>query len=409
MRWMVPSSGVIVVALAFGCGDSKTPSPAPSSDAPASKAAASDAPGTTSPAPASKAVPATRAAAVTVAPVAISHVLTPAQQDARQALALQILDGKLKGLALRNRKNAVIFRDLAAKHPHPRAVAGGLGAMGRTFSTRKGQGAQVDDDYRKVVRVRMGASNPLIKVAALDAARLLLNGTPDPAFLDAVIKMSKDNDPTSRTAAVRALVSLPIVQTGKAVADPLYLKVTEALMSIEYAADSAPLIILMERMARTLNLENPAAPKLAAVAKQHQASKNAGIKGAANLLMATTATDKVATAKMLIADLTHANAYVRGATIEGLALLANPSAVHAIMPLLGDTAQAVYSVETEPEPIPLRLDYGRTVQAVALGALRVLSKKSFDFKRGDLRTNPTAIIDAAKAWYAKSSTSIPKL
>ncbi|MGK0361955.1 MAG: hypothetical protein ACI9U2_004275 [Bradymonadia bacterium] len=409
MRWMVPSSGVMVVVMVFGCGEAKTPTPAPTSDAPASKASGSDAPASTTPAPVSKAAPATRAAAVTVAPVVISHVLTPAEQDARQALALKILDGKLKGLALRNRKNAVIFRDLAAKHPHPRAVAGGLSAMGRTFSTRKGQGMQVDEDYRKVVRVRMRASNPLIKVAALDAARLLLSGTPDPAFLDAVIKMSQDADPTSRTAAVGALVSLPVVQAGEAVADPLYLKVTEALMSIEYVADSASLIILMERMARTIDSKNPAAPKLAAVAKQHQASKNAGVKGAANLLMATTSTDKVATAKVLVADLKHANAYVRGATIEALGLLANPSAVHAIMPLLGDTAQAVYSVETEPEPIPLRLDYGRTVQAVALGALRALSKKSFDYKRDDLRTNPTAIIDAAKAWYAKTSTSIPKL
>lgn len=417
MRWMVPNSGVLVVALAlvWGCGEAQKPAPAPKSAASAASGSAAKAAGTDAPAsaattaPASNAAPTTRAAAVTVAPVAITYALSAAEQDTRQGLALKILDGKLKGLALRNRKNAVIFRDLAAKHPHPRVVAGALTAMGRTFSSRKGRGAQIDEDYRKVVRVRMGATNPLIKVAALDAARLVLSGTPDPTFLDAVIAMSQQDEPISKAAAIRTLVSLPIIQTGEAVKDPLYTKVTSALLASTASADDAARTIFIERMARTMTPKNPIAAQLGAMAKAQRGSKNPGVAGAANLLLATTSADKAATAKLLVADLKHADGYVRGATLEALGLLGHPAAVHAIMPLLGDSAKAVYSIDVEPEAIPVRLDYGRTVQAAALGALRALSDKKFDYKRNDLAKDANPIVDAAKAWYAKAGASIPKL
>ena len=403
MRWMAPG-GVIVMCGFLGCGEAKPPAVTPSSGAPASAASdapASEVPANEAPATIASAAPSTSTAAVTVAPVAISYTLTAAEQDARQALALKILDGQLKGLALRNRKNAVIFRDLAAKHPHPRVVAGGLAAMGRTFSTRKGQGTQVDEDYRKVVRVRMGASNPQIIVAALDAARLLLGSEPEPAFLDAVIALSGGAEPIGKTAAVRTLVSLPFIQSGE-VKSPFYDKTMLALIGPLGDADDAARTIIMERLARTLTPAHANASSFAAIALKNRSSDDPGVKAAANLLLATTSADKAVAAKLLASDLKHPNAYVRGATLEALGLLGHAPAAHAIMPLLEDTADAIHSVDVEPEAIPLRLDAGRSVQAAALSALRALSKQKFDFKRGDLRKDPAAIVAAARAWFAKA-------
>jgi Trp operon repressor len=404
-RWMLSMSGACLLWACGGDAD-KTPKAQPKSAASAaSTAPASTAPASKAKAPTSAAPKTAAPKAVTVAPVAIGHTLSPQAQDARQEIALKMLDGRMKALALRDRSNAVIFRDLAARHPHPKVVAMGLKGMGRTFSTRAGQHTAVDDDYRKVVRVRMSAPNPEIRLAAISAARLLAK---EPATADALIKLTSHAHAPTRVAAVRMLALLPYMQKGE-IDNPKYGEILTALLAASKQTDVATRVSVMERLARTITPKTPQREALAALATTQRADADPAVRGAANLLLATTAADKPATAKALAADLKHAHAYVRGATLEALGLLGHAPAVHVIVPLLTDDAQAKHVVPLEPRAIHLQLDYGRTVQAAALGALRALSKKGFDYKRGDLRKDAAAIIASAQAWYKKAGARIPKL
>lgn len=413
-------TALLIPLLTLACGDGKKP---PETKAPVSAAAASapsqsapqSAPQSAAEAPAS-AAPESKAAAseapvagVTVAPVAISATLDEAGQRTRMDLAGKILDGKLKGLALRNRKNAPFFLDLAASHPHPKVVAGALGAMSRTFTRDDDKGTPVDEDYRKVVRVRLEAKDQTIRLAALGATRLLVSGKPEAPFVDLLIAAAKSEDEATRTRASRILTQLSVVQTGEPANDPLLPKVLGALVAAAKDAPASTAATIMERLARPMTATTPHRAELAALALANRASADPGVRGAANLLFATTATDKAATAKALVADLAHADGYVRGATLEALGLLGHAPAVHAIVERLDDEAGAVHQIQTKPRPIPLALDYGRQVNHVALGALRDLSKKGFDFDRGDLKREPAAVIAAAKAWYKKAQKQIPPL
>lgn len=419
MRRMSSVSGAGLVraglcaSLLWACGGEADPSPkaqpksaasaastTPKTPATPAKTTASTAPATTAPA---STAPAPKA--VTIAPIAISHTLTPQAQDARETIALKMLDGRMKPLALRDRGSALAFRDLAAKHPHPKVVRQALLGMSRTFSTRAGKHAQVDDDYRKVVRVRLGATNPEIRLAALAAARLLAK---EQATLDTLIKLTAHAHAPTRVAAVRMLALQPIVQTGKIDA-PQYAPIMTALLSAAKQSDAATRVSVMERLARTITPKTPQREALASLATAQRSDADPAVRGGANLLFATTATDKPAAAKALVADLKHAHAYVRSATLEALGLLGHAPAVHAIMPLLSDAAPARHIVPNQPKAIHLQLDGGRTVQAAALNALRMLSKKGFDYKRGDLRKDPAAIIASAQAWYKKAGARIPKL
>lgn len=404
---------LLICFLALACGDGKKP---PETKAPTSAAPKSAAPASTAKAPASEAseapaskAPATAPRAVTVAPIDIAAKLDEKQQDGRIALATKILDGKLKGLALRNRRNAPILLDLAAKHPHPKVVVGALDAIARTFTSQAGKPNSVNEDYRKVVRVRMRATDPSIRLAAIGATRLLLAGTPEMPFVDLLIAETKSDDPAVRAHACRMLTQLNVVQSADQKNEPSYPKVMAALAAAAKDAPPAALITIMERLARPMSSDTPNRADFTALAAQHRSSDDPGVRGAANLLFATTATDKGAAAKALTADLKHANGYVRGATLEALGLLGHPPAIHAIVGLLDDDAKATHLVPAKPQAFPLALDYGRTVNAVALGALRELSKKRFDYKRSDLKREPAAVITAAKAWYKKAGKQIPSL
>lgn len=409
MRW----TALFISTLALACSADKptTGKTAPKSAAPASaKPAPESAAAPASQAPPSKAAaPTTKAPAVTVAPVEISATLDDVLEGRRAGLAIKILDGKLRGIALRDRSNAPVFLDLAAKHPHPKVVAGALGAMSRTFTRRAGRGTVVDEDYRKVVRVRLRAKNPEIRLAAIEATRLLLSGKPEAPFVDLLLAETLNPHGPTRTQAVRQLVQLPVVQTGEPANDPIYAKVMAGLLAATKDAPPATLISVMERLARPITRQTPHFADFAALAVTHRASDDPGVRGAANLLFAQTASDKTAAAKALLPDLKHANGYVRGATIEALALINNPSAVHAIMPLVDDTTRAVHTVKTEPNDFPLLLDLGRQVGDVALGAVQALSKKGFSFKRVDLKRERQSVIDAAKAWYKKAGSKRPPL
>ncbi|MEZ4467734.1 MAG: hypothetical protein R3F43_25650 [bacterium] len=64
-------------------------------------------------------------------------------------------------------------------------------------------------------------------------------------------------------------------------------------------------------------------------------------------------------------------------------------------------------LDGEPGQVELLLSGGRTLDAVALNALRGASKGAFDFKGGVTSASRDELVGKAKAWYDAQKAKLP--
>ena len=139
------------------------------------------------------------------------------------------------------------------------------------------------------------------------------------------------------------------------------------------------------------------------------------MRGPATLLLAATVlpAEVEAAAKAILPGLTHPNAYVRGASAEALGRLGYKAAAHGIVPLVEQTDSVVHvlggftALDGQPGQVELLLAGGRTLDAVALNALRGATKHAFDFKGGVTAASRDELVTRAKTWYAAQKAKLP--
>lgn len=415
------------LALLPACSGPKAPegtahpatlAPAPATEAPATEAPASAAPASAAPAseaPASAAPP----IGPPVEPVQITATPTPDQQARADALAADILAGKLNRLVARQPQNAFSFLFLAASHPRAEVVGASLENMSKTWRrTGKSDAAPlVDADYVAVVRARLASPEPRVRGGALLAARLLLTAeVPDEPVLAAALELAKSGTPAERVAAAALLMNIRDFQLAKPAKGNLQARIVDALLAGLAAPEPYVTAAILDKLSRAAYPEIVRRDDLKAVAEARLTHEEPGIRGTATLLLARLArpAERVATARTLLPGLEHPSLYVKAATVEALALLEHGPAVHAFVPLLDLDGPATLSVggftglDGEPGSVELLLEGGQTVDSVVLYGLRNVTRKAFDFSGGVSPKTRAGLVDQAKAWYAKNQGKYPK-
>ena len=98
---------------------------------------------------------------------------------------------------------------------------------------------------------------------------------------------------------------------------------------------------------------------------------------------------------------------------EALGRLGYKAAAHGIVPLVEQTDSVVHvlggftALDGQPGQVELLLAGGRTLDAVALNALRGATKHAFDFKGGVTAASRDELVTRAKTWYAAQKAKLP--
>jgi hypothetical protein len=339
-------------------------------------------------------------------------------------LAEQVRGAQFPHITRRDPALARQFLWLAATHPEPEVVAAALDGMGRTFARRKHkERPTIDENYRKVVRARLGSKAGVVQMNALRAARLIIGDEKvDAGTLSKMTEMAEKGSTTARIAAIRALGNVRDFQIAKARPGDAKAKVVKAILPALGASDTTLQAIAADRLGRSAYPELPERAKVLEAAKGLLTHKEAAVRAPALMLAARLAkpADAAALAGPVMAGLADADPFVRAAAAEAAATLKMTAAAHALVGLLDDAGKAMAELrpkglDGKKDRVVLRPETSTRVDEVALYALESLSAglpaaarhKVQPLSGRDRDDRRTKAVEAAKAWYAAHKGALP--
>jgi hypothetical protein len=340
-------------------------------------------------------------------PVSLPPLTPPVVDEATRAKAdmygRMLQRGALEPTALRQPGNARAFLYLAGAREEAMILVGALRAMATIYAAQDAPArVKVDADYHRVVAARLGHPDPKVLAAALDAAKHSVTGpSPDPTVIDQVVTLAgRHVTAQGRHAALEVLWMVAGVGDDEK-------KVAPFLLALE-AEETWLVTTALHRLRGFERLV--ARDAVLARASELVDDADAGVRGRAAELLAALGGDP----KRILPLLRDGDGYVRAAACAALVRLGHVPAVHAIVPLAGDDASAVYELagfeELDGRPGRVRHDVGQPkVSAAALSAIARLSEKTperYDFVAAS-EADLGKAAERAKAWYERVKDAVP--
>jgi hypothetical protein len=361
-----------------------------------------------------EAAPVASVAEVPRLPIALR--LSEAERKTAGALVGKIRRGRFPKRVLEDKANGNLFLYLAASSDQPRVIEASLDGMRVAFAGAKGKrtGARVSEDYGVVVAAHLQSDKPLIQIAAVNAASPALSGDkPSRPVVDELAAIVEScPDAYTRVQALVALGSLTDFAKHESAVGAL-LRVLDSDMpaaisrALRNAIDAGPLTL-------------PKQAEFSAKARALMSHKDATVRGrAAHLALALNPTDP-ALWEQVAAMLADPQGCVRTEVAAGLAGAGNTRAIHRLVPLAADFADA--RCET-----PYRLPNGKTeghavgkrgsaVADYAIPLIVTLSQAAGvpfqpppeDKAAKDRTAQRKATAGAVQTWYAANKAKLPK-
>lgn len=357
-------------------------------------------------------------------PVKLSGTPDAAVVTGANSLADQVRGAQFPHITRRDPALARQFLWLAATHPEPEVVAAALDGMGRTFARRKHkERPTVDENFRKVVRARLGSKAGVVQMQALRAARLIIGDEKvDAGTLDKMIELAEKGSTTARVAAIRALGNVRDFQIAKARPGDAKAKVVKAILPALSAPDAVLQAVAADRLGRSAYPDMPERGPVLEAARGLLTHADAAVRATALMLAARVAkpADVASLSAPVMAGLAAAEPFVRAAAAEAAATLKLTAAAHAIVPLLDDAGKATAELrpkglDGKKDRILLRPETSARVDEVALYALETLSAglpaaarhKVTPLSGRDRDARRAKAVADAKAWYAAQKGALP--
>lgn len=357
-------------------------------------------------------------------PVKLSGTPDAAVVTGANSLADQVRGAQFPHITRRDPALARQFLWLAATHPEPEVVAAALDGMGRTFARRKHkERPTVDENFRKVVRARLGSKAGVVQMQALRAARLIIGDEKvDAGTLDKMIELAEKGSTTARVAAIRALGNVRDFQIAKARPGDAKAKVVKAILPALSAPDAVLQAVAADRLGRSAYPDMPERAPVLEAARGLLTHADAAVRATALMLAARVAkpADVASLSAPVMAGLAAAEPFVRAAAAEAAATLKLTAAAHAIVPLLDDAGKATAELrpkglDGKKDRILLRPETSARVDEVALYALETLSAglpaaarhKVTSLSGRDRDARRAKAVADAKAWYAAQKGALP--
>jgi len=311
--------------------------------------------------------------------------------------------------------NASLFIHLAATSSSPEVVVAALDAMRTTFSSGhrpKPREPRGGDDYGTVVALRLQSEHAEILAAAIEAARPALSGArPFAPMIDELCVVAQSHPNVgARVRALKALGEVPHYQKHDSIVRAL-LGVLESdgpavlATALDYAA---------RHQAREL-LEQDAFREHAIRLLRHS---DPAVRGRAARLAALLAPKDVGVVAPVVTMLHDAQPCARAFAALALVDIHDPSAIHALLPLVADMANARYRIRykdldgrnAQVAYFTKRrsLVHDRIVQAIS--ALSEQTAVPF-VPPPELAASPAQgrqrTAEAARQWYAANQSQLP--
>jgi len=345
--------------------------------------------------------------------IPISLKLTAAEKKNAAALAKRVKRGNFPKKLVMQRGNAKLFIYLAATETDQQVVLASLRAMRESHRKSKSRRKppRVGEDYALVATTYLDSENAKIQGTAIVASYpLLARRKPYRPAVDALVSIVESHpQPGARITALKALEKVQGYQKNDAI---------------------------LGAMLRALDQDSPALLAYALqMATRHAAKglqRKNDFKARANRLLANRAEVVRVRAAMLAARLGQDPAlldrivpllssklpFARAGAALALADLGDPRAIHVIVPLVGDATVELHRISykslTGRRATVVAGSKRRTVHDRAIAALVRLSSATdakFQPPASDGKDPEKALkaaAAAAKAWYAKVKSKLPK-
>ena len=355
----------------------------------------------------------------TAAPVekkpTIKLKLSAAQKKAADALVGKILNGRFPNDAVRNKENAKLFLYLAATSKKPEVLTASLQAMKMAFTSSESYKKKeyAGEDYGIVILMHLQSKDTKMLGYALEAAPHAVSGREAyKPVVDELVKIAATHkDPAGRAEAIDRLRLVRNFQQDQTIADAFM----KALDSDKPYLISKALFGLRLRATGLVMRD-----KFLAKARQLLKHADPGVRGRAAELAGRLGARNEAVAQEIEALLKDENAFTRSAATSALAHMGHLASVHKIITMVGDTEKNTYDIRGY-QTLSGRAGWVHhdgsawsRVQDAAIRSLERLSMKTkirFKADRVDSKDVEGSLAKnakAAKAWYAKVKSELPK-
>jgi hypothetical protein len=321
------------------------------------------------------------------------------------------------------RSNAEVFTYIADTSDDPPVIAAALRETLNVYSSRSSQKRAPDAELERVLLKHLRSSEPTVLTAALSAARIpLMMAAPSEAIATAVSESAKPERAASLRAA--ALETLGLLRPDRRGAQVLAV-FEQALGAAEPHLISLALLALSQSGPSLLGLVEGERTRLAARVFELRRHPDPGVRGRSLAVLAdveglVAADLRFAAGREHLAD---PHGYVRAQAADLLLRCREPMAIHALIELAGDLAEARYELRgfttlDGNAGTLLHVVPGRPrVADAALLALLTLSQQlpgvsALVLSLGG-RASPEALLvqngEAARLWYRSEAPRIPRV
>ena len=344
--------------------------------------------------------------------IPISLKLTATEKKKAADLAKRVRRDSFPKKLVMQRGNAKLFVYLAATETDPKVILASLRAM--RDSQNKGKSRRkppkADEDYALVVTSYLDSENAKIQGTAIRASQpLMQRRKPYQPAVDALVSIVESHpQPGARIDALKALRKVKNFWRNDAI-------LGATLRALDHDSPSlvATALLGAVRHAKQLGRKNDFKARVDRLLKH----RSEPVRAQAAILAARLGADPALLDR--IAPLLGAKTpFARAAAVRALADLGDVRAIHALMPLLGDSAVEMHRISYQSltgRRTTLALGSSRrTVHDRVIDALVRLSAKTelkFEPKPADVKDPEKArkaAVTAAKAWYARVKNKLPK-
>jgi hypothetical protein len=311
---------------------------------------------------------------------------------------------------------------LADTSGDPRVIEAALREVLSTYSSRSSQKRAPDAELDRVLIRHVHASQPSVAAAALEAARLpLMTEQPSEALTSSIVELAKpERDPARRQAA---LVALNLIRPDRR-APHVLASFEQALAAREPQIVSAGLLALSQSGSSLLVMPEPTRARVAARVLELAAALDPGVRGRSLAVFAELdwLASLAARYELGARRLRDAHPYVRAQAADLLLRCREPAAIHALIALVGDLAEARYELtgfaelDGSPGTLVHVVPGRRRVAEAALLSIVPLSQSVprltplFLTLGGRVRDEASVLQNAevARSWYRAEAARIPR-